>query len=511
MSKITRKKLTRGVALGTDHVHDPLDAIGVADADQVKVQWAPFRVTFNFSVLTNAIKPISIPFTLPPLQQFFDTATKSVVKTTPSVILDEISFSFDSRSDVGAITEVGAQHATDLDKCSVDIAVLEKSRSTTDIVYDKEVASFRIPSAALVGSTTERMNPLFVGGLGQVIDPYKVYMLQVVAPDLASAGSTLIMPSATISLRFRHPMVAGSVTGAAQNAPDVAPKLKGSAASIGITTPPGSAVIEASHLQVEMDKVDEVFLSKLNGGFPVDATYHIDADSGYDVIAVPMFQNPFAILAKDADRLPYYTHFGTYGSFDRRIIPISEPLIIHHILAVGNHNYTGSLVATAQPPQLAALSNDVSIGIGCGIRSELFTYQQVAAHEWFPGAAIPTAGVIDRSTPNGPPDHSLELVNIPLIGSGGRGYASTGSQVYVGRGITSRTQINSTTPATGGREQFIEIRWLIKTATGAASTLGHDPTNPLTPDAGDVYVGTGGHWVYLICEKRLTGERGTHG
>ena len=35
------------------------------------------------------------------------------------------------------------------------------------------------------------------------------------------------------------------------------------------------------------------------------------------------------------------------------------------------------------------------------------------------------------------------------------------------------------------------------------------PGNLNTP--GDVFVGTGGHWVYIICEKRLAGERATHG
>ncbi|HIA00565.1 MAG TPA: hypothetical protein EYN66_01405, partial [Myxococcales bacterium] len=279
MSKITRKKLTRGVALGTDHVHDPLDAIGVADADQVKVQWAPFRVTFNFPVLNDANRPISIPFTLPPLQQFFDPVDKEAVKGTPAIILDEIAFSFDSRSERGAIREVlgSKDHAT-TKRCDVEIAIMEKG--SDGLHFNKEVSSLHIPSVSIAGSKTERANPIAVDNINAAIDPYKSYLLKLLAPGLYDSTdpdpAKLAMPNATVSLRFRHPMVVGVTT--AQNPPAL---LKGAAATIGITTPPASTVIEASHLQVEMGKVDEVFLSKLNGGFPVDPTYHIDADSGY--------------------------------------------------------------------------------------------------------------------------------------------------------------------------------------------------------------------------------------
>ena len=92
----------------------------------------------------------------------------------------------------------------------------------------------------------------------------------------------------------------------------------------------------------------------------------------------------------------------------------------------------------------------------------------------------------------------FEPINVPLVGSGGTGYKAAGTPVYAGRTQTVRTDIGGSAPETGGLEQFIEVRWLMKD-TGSTALSG--ATN-------DVYVGAGGHWVYLICEKRLAGQRG---
>jgi hypothetical protein len=246
-------------------------------------------------------------------------------------------------------------------------------------------------------------------------------------------------------------------------------------------------------VQDEMAKVDEVFLSKQSGGFPVDPTYHIDADSGYDVIAVPMFANPVAIKAGEAERLPYLAASSGNYSFDRRVIPINEPLLIHHVIVAANYVDAYSPL-TAQPPQSPTFTHYVGVGIGVGVRSDLFTYDQIASKQWTPGDV---AAVVDKSTPSSFPSYLLELVDIPLVGSGARGYSPQGDPFYVGRGTNPRTAGGANTV---GREQFIEVRWRM-----------YNNIDMRTAAATDVYVGTGGHWVYLICEKRLTGERGTHG
>ena len=547
MSKITRKKLARGSILNTEHVFPPLaDASTPADADQVKVGWAPFRVNFNFPLLNDAAgapgpeptgKPLSIPFTLPPLQREFN-ANGVAGRTNPTIVLDEIFFSFDSMAETGALIFSGGEYKPDMkaaEKCSVDISILEKNISLTETRYDKEVVSFRIPGIGLAGSTTERLNPVSVTNLGCVLDPYKMYMMQVSMPDAYSHTDRLHMPNVNVSLRLRHPITAGTARANIQNAPD---PMYGADSTSSIDAPTSGDQVNASGakgVDTEISRVDDMYLSKLNAGMDtdssVDAIRHLAACSGYEVIAVPMFQNPLTIHQKTWERLPYVDEFGQKSSMDRRIIPIVHPLVIHHVIAVSNHNDTypaggaggaevqhpngtnmnpTSGLHSTQMPSSATLKYHLGVAIGRGIRSDSFTYQQVADHEWNPGAAA-SASTIDYSSSGSLwSDKAFQTISVPLHGTGGGvGHKTTGMPIFAGKGQAStRSTIGSNPSETLGAEQFIEVRWLIDDSAGLNVAAGL-PGNPNTP--GDVFVGTGGHWVYIICEKRLAGERATHG
>jgi len=513
VSDITRKKLTRGVLLGTEHVHETLDTVAntAIPADRVKVTMAPFRVNFNFPLLSGpgaTINPLCMPFTLPPLQQSFPVGASSASRNVPQILLDEVSFSFDSRSEKGAI-RVNAGLTSDPDivkSCSVDISILEKKVSTSQLQFESEIVSMRIPGLQLTGSTTERFNPAYLDQINRSLDPHKMYILRIEAKDLnAISGDDVVMPNVNVSLRFRSKLDA-HYSPDVQNAPGagtpVVQKLQGSLASHSITNPGAGADIKAASpggVQYEMDVVDAMFTDKIKGGLSkdgeYDAAYNLSDDAAYEVIAVPLFQCPVPIKGSNATTLPHYDWFGTYGAFDRRIIPLHYPVVIHHVIAVANYN----AITTAVVPSVATFKHHVGVGLGRGIRSDVFTYQSVADAEWSPSDGS-YANRIDKCG-EGPASffqQAFETINVPLIGSGGTGYKAAGKPVYAGRTQTARTDIGGSTPVTGGLEQFIEVRWLMKD-TGSTALSG--ATN-------DVYVGAGGHWVYLICEKRLAGQRG---
>ena len=509
MSDITRNKLTRGVLLGTEHVHETLNAVAntAIPADRVSVSMAPFRLNFNFPLLSGpgaTINPLCIPFTLPPLQQYFPTGAASASRDVPQVILDEVSFSFDSRSEKGAIrVNSGLTPDTKISSsCSVDISILEKKVSITQLQFETEILSMHIPGQQLAGASAERFNPAYLDQINRALDPHKMYILRIEAKDLnAITGDDVVMPNVNVSLKFRSKQNAPLLAGV-QNAP----ALKGSLASHTIQTPGGGSNIEATTVsgtdgavQDVMNVVDAMFMDKIKGGLSKDGAYdpayNLSEDAAYDVIAVPLFQCPVPIKGSNATTLPHYDLFGTYGAFDRRIIPLHYPVVIHHVIAVANYNAITSNVV----PSAATFKHHVGVGLGRGIRSDVFTYQSVADAEWSPSDAS-YVNRIDKCG-EGPASffqQIFETINVPIIGSGGSGYKSAGFPVYAGRTQTVRSQIDGGAPATGGLEQFIEVRWLMKD-TG---------TTALSGATNDVYVGAGGHWVYLICEKRLAGQRG---
>ena len=574
MSKVSRKKLSRGVVLGTEHVFQPLTDIGTSvsiDAEQVAVKWSPFRLNFSIPVI-NAGASISggfqsgyynsafcIPFILPPLQGYFESDSKTR-NNTPQVILDEISFSFDTRSEAAAIRMVEGVNSAEknldfdvLDRLNVDIAILEKSTSksgSSDLQPTREVESIRLDSI-LFKDTTERFNPFIVDDLNKPLDPYKSYLLKISASDLWSKR-TYTSPSivtdtekdapifvgVNVSLRLRHPLVAKTDKSASQNAPNTNPQQE----TIAIGTPNPGDQIKADvspGVSTEIKKIDSLVLDGLDGGMSKDGIQvphnHLSETSSYEVIAVPMWGNfsRYQILSSsNAVRLPY----STTSTCDRRVIPINYPVVVHHVIAAVNYNdmYSFSpLNPEADPPSNKwskhpqnTLVHSVGVGLGTGLRSDSFTYQQVAYHSWAnddTAGSAKTLNLIDKIRVRRmynvvnytQPPWDFELMSIPIISSAssGTGFVSTqGQPFYSGKGLSVDTgggtalRENCGSPAaqsnTAGGEQFIEVRWKME-----------DPGDLRFPNNGaltgeELYIGTGGHWVYLICEKLLAGGDG---
>tara|TARA_E500000331_G_scaffold357353_1_gene418785 strand:- start:640 stop:2376 length:1737 start_codon:yes stop_codon:yes gene_type:complete len=574
MSKVSRKKLSRGVVLGTEHVFQPLTDIGTSvsiDAEQLMVKWSPFRLNFSVPVINvgtsvadahfSGRHAFCIPFMVPPLQGYFESDQKTR-NNTPQVILDELSFSFDTRGEAAAIRMREGPNSADnnidsdgVKRLNVDISIVEKSTyfsgNTSSNIPTREVESVRLDSI-LFKDTTERFNPFIVDGLNKPLDPYKSYLLKIFAKDLWSGreyDSSAVPPvvtdterdapmfvSVNVSLKLRHPIVTKTDKDESQNAPNVNPSIK----NLSISTPATSDQITADQpngISVEMKKLDDLIHEGLDGGsgkdsIPVEHN-HISQTAGYEIIAVPMWGNYSryqTVSSLNASELPY----STVSTCDRRVIPINYPIIIHHVIAGVNYHdvfgaspinpNTNSMAGHFLGRPHATFGHTIGVAIGTGLRSDEFTYQQVAHHAWLndDSAGTPkTLKLIDKIESDSG-DTSLdwdhELISVPIISSvaPGKGFSPQGQPFYAGKGagvdISGATNLRngcgnpSAQSNTNGGEQFIEIRWQMADFTpGSDNSLGSSNT---TLTGKELYIGTGGHWVYLICEKLLAGGDG---
>ena len=146
-----------------------------------------------------------------------------------------------------------------------------------------------------------------------------------------------------------------------------------------------------------MESVDDVIRGRLVGGYsdvsaPLVGEEILD-DSAYEVIAVPMWGNGWAIEGGTAEwtALPYMAGVDTNPTIDRRIIPLHQPVEVHHVIAAAN--YTRN-VADADDqtqagrgyrPVSTTFTQSVSVGIGSAIRSDQNTVRQLALATWAPG------------------------------------------------------------------------------------------------------------------------------
>ena len=116
MPKIGFKRLAKGVALLTNHIHSQiasglsrLTSTGVAQ-DNLERGYGTFRLNLSIPWIPgrdgsgNATTgKMAVPFTLPPLQEHW-SSTGSAGPTTPQVVLEEVCLSFDQRSEAAALT-----------------------------------------------------------------------------------------------------------------------------------------------------------------------------------------------------------------------------------------------------------------------------------------------------------------------------------------------------------------------------------------------------------------------
>lgn len=515
MAQYTRQKLARGTKLTSQHIRTPLQAIAsdlaIAGLDQLEQSWGVMYVNLHVPVLDSTYfahatddgqkVDFCIPFCLPPLQEHWDVSGQTL-PSTPLLVLDECTVSFEQRGEPAAVVNLEAGSASQgylsydiVGQLNLQVALMEKSQWYFNNAQanepDREVFSLSLNSTAYAGRFY-RFNPFTKTGLSKTLNPYKTYVLMINAQDLhggALANQNCALPSLTLSLKIRHPMVERDKGDSIQNIP----LHNGIPTGQTITplNPAADSLIQATGadgVQTSLEAFDLPLLKGLESGYerdgslaPVEA---IVLDSAYEILCVPMWGNfgtESAVRAANVTQLPYQTsNLCADWTIDRRIIPIQQPWTIHHVTAVAGYAYPYDGTSTGRRPTSATFNSQVGVGLGTGLRGDLFKYQQVAWKDWTPGSILTRTIDHVKSRVGGTltlNSWDFDLLNIPLVGAGGSGYYPQGTPVFCGSGTSrtaDRSNIDGGASAVKGLEQWLEVRWAFKDVNGLGHTPGHD-------------------------------------
>lgn len=532
-----------------------------------------------------------IPFTLPPAQEMFSAQPNffSISEDQPHFVLEELSFSFDQRAEPAAIKDhlssgplpadqlnvlkMGStgpaqaiQGTMDFDEVTsydMSLSILEKPQEyfgESEPFFQKTLFSAPI-SYNLFQSDVRRFNPLIIRNINATLSPFKTYAFVIKAPSLGQTPEkpddrkSHALVSVQISMKVRATLVQrdlyDAVSNPLQNWPtkdsNMARRTPGLVGQSVVVTPPGvGAPILAdtgsadTSVSLVMGKVDDVFRGGLSGGVDENcepaAKQQLLDDASYDIMAFPLMNNRRfgGIISRYVTDEPYCPDQAA-DIWDRRILPLHYPFVIHHIVLAWNWNRFFAAAPTAAPgafstagfaPASDTFTVEIGVGIGEGIRSDGRGYQQIARLELVNPAnphqpsATWRSTMIDRCTVNpgsiqdpanpyqgngalrvgmGTSGNYLwewELHQVPLVRGAynGTGYFTQGPPVFVGKSWTptsARTVIAGAPSAIVGREDFLEIRMKI-------SDSGGFPRND------EVVSGYQGHWVYIIGKKFLT-------
>ena len=516
-------------------------------------------------------EPFSIPFTLPPFQQqfSFDNTSKEPVVTeaTPKITMTELSLSFDQRAEpvsiVDFVTPQAAAPATeplantttayemDHDEVSaynIQLSIWEKKPTFFNGPVDIERTVFNAPiSSDNLSGTFDRGvggvgNPTILRDLGVPIDPFKTYGISIRMPALGKlAGAPNVrnhaLVSVQISMKFKSTMSERDIYGSPYNLSNKPTKDTNGAIrdaavtglSTTILTPAPQTIITADDttgVNTQIATIDEVYRKKLSGGYTdnaeVAAMQQLADDSCLEVISVPMFNNrrQGGIYADTWDGVEPYTSGARADLWERKIIPLFYPFVIHHVVLAWNWQrfipvaFSGAsgLVPAWEQCQ-TAMTAEVGVGLGTGMKGDAFGYQQVAALSISDPKTPATweTHLIDKikttrnwAAQRAGTDIDWEMHQVPLVpGAGvaasgnGSSWFSTNVPMFAGKAwspTAARTVMEGSGAAsrTFGQEQFLEVRMKL-------GTLPVAPAN-----SGEVIVGYQGHWVYIIGKKSIT-------
>ena len=561
---ITRRRLSRGIKLTTDHVFDPIaDASNALSGTISKAEMArpngAFRVNvewpyisgndFLWHPFTGLAGPyeeaeIMLPFVLTPLQEYFSLSAGgspdgATTVTTPIPILDELGISICQKDEPAAMRDPGFNpylldyYAPTVYELGVRLMKKKQLRidSNAGRVFTQDVLSFQLDSNDAFMNSVYKLNPFTLTGINRAMDPYSTYLLLLRSPmsDAAIPAPLITLNYAFVSvcvtMKFLHPLVArdkhyGSAPYVVQNIPTKHDGVQNSA-SVPIVVPSPGTIIQADSddgVQTNLDAIDVVFHNQLSGGYTVegeiDPAEHVADDACYTIIALPFFNQGRIVTQATPDRLPYGAppNYMTL-TCDRRIVPITHPMTIHHVVAMANYvNAPGQLTNDIKPA-LASFVNQVGLAMGAGFRGDLHTYDQIAYLSFAGTDAARRTTVIDEIKHEAgghmsDGDYDQILLHVPLVDApamGGVSYYDTGPPYYVGRATTStqaRENVGTVAgvaqaPNCNGQEQFLEARWSMQDAD--VGLVGHPATT--------VFVGVGGHWMFIIGKVHLTGDR----
>lgn len=537
MAQFTARSFARGVLLTTQHVQTPADdvATAMANADvDGSLQELPWRMAFNLPWIDSSTMEyqtgtdqmqscILLPFLVPPPQESFDSTSWQQPVNHPT--LREISFSFDQRAEPYAVTDPypseGYLTNTDMERYTITLELLERmptilGGNETDF---RCVYKVKIPGEEAFGNQFVRRNPYVINEMALPLNPYRTYILRLVAHGLYSTGVTterLALPSLHLSLLGSYPTINRDAF--SPNAPTKTDLLPQTSTVTIPTLVPNAVIDGTTDLQTMFGVFDQLLANRLQSGISDESELavaeQLDKDAAYSTIVVPMWNAVGQVRCSNADTagLPYLAGVAPEldPTCDRRVIPVPQGFTVHHILVVQNLvSYpcpnTAGFAAFGQDNGANSLYHKV--GVALLAANDHYAQQQVGYLEW----TRPTiAHQVDFFRMNGQ-DHSFRIHNMPLVAPVGtnntQSFTLTGNPVYMGQ-ANSTTDARNTigqmpevfgggalvNPLTNGVENLLEIRWVIEdTVLGLA--------NPATPN--NVLVGSGGHYVILI-GKQIT-------
>lgn len=544
MPRIFRNKLVRGTKLCVEHITRVTSAIRsmltTAGVQRVNIKKAQGRTRLTFQIPSFSNRyfanadlernniALTLPFPVPPLQEFFDTSGQTN-DLTPTLIVDEAHVSFDQRREPAAIVDDGVNDGdlsyVEVKQYSLRIALVEKTpvyfggtnapRSPERTIFTMQVE----PSS--YSARTLRFNPFSLSGINRQLSPYRTYCLQLTMPRVDGAVDYVYLPSLTMTLVLRSPLVPRDSFNLTGTTPQNIPlPVQGEKNPDSIVPPVfvGNDPIEEDDVHLETYQLDQKLVQGLEGGYrresvppPVE---HIEDDSCYEIIAVPMWANRPDIRSgsPDPDGPGSFPYVGAEPYInptqDRRLIPIVHPWTLHHVVAVANYFAEDGFGVLPSSP---TFEQQIAVGLVSGQRGDLMRYQRIAYTAWDRTAVSRSAVLVDeiKAMDNGLSlnTYDYEMVSVPLEGAGGTGYFSQGAPVFIGKGTDAsmvRTDINGAPSNTEGCETAIEVRWQLQDTAGLSPDTFVPPGG--APSEDDVYVGTHGHWVFLIGKKSLVGH-----
>lgn len=488
------------------------------------------------------------------------------------------------------------------DAYDLELSILEKEQAffSKNKVTDQQAEDLRQPTGELLSlafpgtnyiAKNDRRNPLTYEGINKEINPYKTYVMCLKAPNLHDKDATrrehCAIVNLWITLKFKLELVDRDTGTDIQNIPAHL-GAKGSP-SVTVTKPTaGNLIVGDTSVGsgiasgVGLEAIDKQVRNKLRGGYGEFSMTHqaeaVKQDAAYEVITVPLGQG-FAfnrMSVRDDYLFSPYARGPVYSGLsagvndlvqdpyvDRRIIPITHPMTIHHVVFA--MNYTSDRIVKAYDPThfeggRSAWMNmtepndtvryEVGVGMVSGVRGDGFNYAQVAYSSWVNnGSAQISDGQIDAISlglPAVDPSASeYKLWSVPIVtrtGSVGSGYWSeyaavgkgnNGTPYYIGEANTythERTTIGGIGGAVGtyafsgvagpsnGTEQYLEVRFLVDPTNNSANNpYRYDAAAPagsqvLWDPAGaggthretDLAIGYGGCWLYIIGKKHVT-------
>jgi hypothetical protein len=365
--KYDREPLTRGTKLNPTNnllvaTTIAADVVSVAvDANQENLDLSPFRLSVHWPAVSSALYaqaesasgPLSalcMPFNVIEPQDTFSAT--GIVPSLTRVILDEVSFSFDQRAEGVAIGGVGAEGTllpNEVDRLQIRVAIVAKTCSAFDLNAgldpEREVWSGTIDPIALAGDGF-RFNPGVWSDIRTQMDPSQTFALIVECVGMYDAVTPIMLPSVTVSMRFLRNMrsrMTNAVPDTVQNLPTLQSNTPVSDFDFGISVPipTGTALADGLNgFNTLLSAFDQRLQGQLLGGNNRDGYLpkyeHLINTEGYYVICVPMWTNVGSkgyVLANDCLNLPYANAAGPNALVtDQRVIPLEEPLIIHHVL-----------------------------------------------------------------------------------------------------------------------------------------------------------------------------------